>query len=109
MESPRATIKGAGRSTALAAGFSPVAEREQAAPHSPHRVPWMRARPVPPVQKKAHVIGKAEKLMDRDRIEEIIRRLNPRLEELSEGYVQLVGYDETTGILTLMTYGGRLL
>ena len=45
----------------------------------------------------------------RERMEEIIRCLNPRLEELSEGYVEFVGYDETSGILTVMTYGGRLL
>jgi len=45
----------------------------------------------------------------RERIEEIIRELNPKLEELSDGYVQFLGYDETTGILTVVTYGGRLL
>ena len=45
----------------------------------------------------------------RERIEEIIRGLNPKLEELSEGCVGFLGYDESTGILTVMTYGGRLL
>ena len=45
----------------------------------------------------------------RERIEEIIRGLNPKLEELSEGYVEFLSYDESTGILTVMTYGGRLL
>jgi len=45
----------------------------------------------------------------RERIEEILRGLSPKLEELSEGYVEFLGYDEGTGILTVMTYGGRLL
>jgi hypothetical protein len=45
----------------------------------------------------------------RERIKGTIRGLNPKLEELSEGYVEFLGYDEDTGILTVMTYGGRLL
>ena len=49
------------------------------------------------------------KMTARERIEEIIRELNPKLEELSDGYVQFLGYDETKGILTVVTYGGRLL
>ena len=45
----------------------------------------------------------------RKKIEEIILELNPKLEELSDGYVQFLRYDEATGILTVVTYGGRLL
>jgi len=45
----------------------------------------------------------------RERVEKIIGELNPKLEELSDGYVQFHGYDEATGILTVVTYGGRLL
>ncbi len=35
--------------------------------------------------------------------------VNPKLEALAEGYVEFMGFDETTGILTVKTYGGRLL
>jgi len=45
----------------------------------------------------------------KERIEEILHELNPKLEELSDGYVQFLGFDEATGVLTVMTYGGRLL
>jgi hypothetical protein len=55
------------------------------------------------------MLAKEEGMTVRERIEEIIRGLNPKLEELSEGYVEFLGYDEGTGILTVMTYGGRLL
>jgi Fe-S cluster biogenesis protein NfuA len=44
----------------------------------------------------------------KERIEEVIERLNPRLEKLAEGYVQLISVDEKTGTATLRTFGGRL-
>jgi hypothetical protein len=44
----------------------------------------------------------------KERIEEVIERLNPRLEQLAEGYVQLISVDEKTGTATLRTFGGRL-
>jgi len=44
----------------------------------------------------------------KERIEEALKRLNPRLEELAEGYVELISIDETTGSATLRLFGGRL-
>jgi hypothetical protein len=44
----------------------------------------------------------------RQRVEEEIDHLNPRLEELAEGEVELISVDEKTGTITLRTFGGRL-
>ena len=44
----------------------------------------------------------------RERVEELLRRINPKLEELSEGYVEFLDLDETKGILTIELFGGRL-
>ena len=44
----------------------------------------------------------------RQRVEEEIDRLNPRLEELAEGEVKLISVDEKTGTVTLRIFGGRL-
>ena len=44
----------------------------------------------------------------RQRVEEEIDHLNPRLEELAEGEVELISVDEKTGTATLRIFGGRL-
>lgn len=44
----------------------------------------------------------------RQRVEEEIRRLTPRLDELAKGEVEVVSVDETTATVTLRIYGGRL-
>ena len=44
----------------------------------------------------------------KERIEGVISAINPRLEELAEGYVELVEVDETTKVLVLKSFGGRL-
>jgi hypothetical protein len=44
----------------------------------------------------------------RRKVEEVVLRLNPRLEELSEGYVEFMDLDEAKGILTIKLFGGRL-
>lgn len=44
----------------------------------------------------------------RHRVEEEVRRLNPRLKELAEGEVEVVSVDEKTGTVTLLTFGGQL-
>ena len=44
----------------------------------------------------------------RQRVEEEIDRLNPRLRELAEGDVEVISVDEKTGTVTLRIFGGRL-
>jgi Fe-S cluster biogenesis protein NfuA len=44
----------------------------------------------------------------RQRVEEEIVHLNPRLEELAEGEIELISVDEKTGTVTLRIFGGRL-
>ena len=44
----------------------------------------------------------------RERTEEVVRRINPKLEELAEGYVEFMDLDEATGVLTIKLFGGRL-
>ncbi len=44
----------------------------------------------------------------RDRIDETVKKINPRLEELAEGEIEVVDLDEIRGILTVKLLGGRL-
>ena len=44
----------------------------------------------------------------RERIEDVIAELNPRLEALAEGYVEFCDLDEEKGALTITSFGGRL-
>jgi Fe-S cluster biogenesis protein NfuA len=44
----------------------------------------------------------------KQRVEEEIDRLNPRLRELAEGDVEVISVDEKTGTVTLRIFGGRL-
>ncbi|HOD79711.1 MAG TPA: hypothetical protein PKI10_15760 [Syntrophorhabdus sp.] len=44
----------------------------------------------------------------RQMVEEEIDHLNPRLEELAEGDVEVIYVDEKTGTVTLRIIGGRL-
>jgi Fe-S cluster biogenesis protein NfuA len=44
----------------------------------------------------------------RERIDEAVKQINPRLEELAEGEIEVVDLDETRGILTVKLLGGRL-
>jgi hypothetical protein len=44
----------------------------------------------------------------KQKVEEQIGRLNPRLEELAEGNVELISVDERTCTITLRILGGRL-
>ena len=44
----------------------------------------------------------------RQRVEEEIDHLNPRLEKLAEGEVEVISVDEKTGTVTLRILGGRL-
>jgi len=44
----------------------------------------------------------------RQRVEEEIDHLKPRLEELAEGEVEVISVDEKTGTVTLRIFGGRL-
>ena len=44
-----------------------------------------------------------------EKIKNALRYINPKLEELSEGYVEFMDFDRDEGILTIRTYGGRLL
>jgi hypothetical protein len=42
------------------------------------------------------------------RIEEVLDRLRPKLEELAWGYAELISFDQDTGVATLCLFGGRL-
>ncbi|OPY76128.1 MAG: hypothetical protein A4E65_03261 [Syntrophorhabdus sp. PtaU1.Bin153] len=44
----------------------------------------------------------------RQRVEEEVDHLNPRLEELAEGKVEVISVDEKTDTVTLRIFGGRL-
>ncbi len=44
----------------------------------------------------------------KEKVEEEICRLNPRLQELAEGEVELMSIDEEAGIVTLRVFRGRL-
>jgi Fe-S cluster biogenesis protein NfuA len=44
----------------------------------------------------------------KQRVEEEIDRLNPRLGELAGGDVEIISVDEKTGTVTLRIFGGRL-
>jgi Fe-S cluster biogenesis protein NfuA len=42
------------------------------------------------------------------RVEEILEKLKPRLDELAEGYVELIELDEGRNSIKLKLIGGRL-
>ncbi len=44
----------------------------------------------------------------RQRVEEELKRLNPRLEDLAEGEVEVVSVDEGTATVTLRLLGGTM-
>jgi Fe-S cluster biogenesis protein NfuA len=44
----------------------------------------------------------------RQRVQEEIDHLKPRLQELGEGEVEVISVDEETGTVTLRIFGGRL-
>ncbi|MBP1750231.1 MAG: hypothetical protein H6Q52_2770 [Deltaproteobacteria bacterium] len=44
----------------------------------------------------------------KQRVEQEIKRLNPKWEELAKGEVELISVDEETATVTLRIYGGRL-
>ncbi|MBP6941340.1 MAG: hypothetical protein KBB65_06170 [Syntrophorhabdaceae bacterium] len=44
----------------------------------------------------------------RQRVEEEIDHLNPRLEELADGEAEVISVDEKTGTVTLRILGGRI-
>jgi len=44
----------------------------------------------------------------KERIGKIIEELKPKLEELADGYVELLEADPSTGRVTLKLVGGRL-
>jgi hypothetical protein len=43
-----------------------------------------------------------------DKVRETIKDLNPKLDELADGYVELLGVDEGKGTVKLKLIGGRL-
>ncbi len=43
-----------------------------------------------------------------DRVRETIERLNPKLDELADGYVELLEADEGKGMVKIKLIGGRL-
>jgi len=43
-----------------------------------------------------------------NRVEEAVRRLQPRLEDLAEGHVELMEVDEKRGVVKLKLVGGRV-
>ena len=70
---------------------------------------------VPDVLRQQEAIGKYPGYRSRrhhvdlrQRVEEEIVHLNPRLEELAEGEIELISVDEKTGTVTLRIFGGRL-
>lgn len=44
----------------------------------------------------------------RQRVEDWIDHVNPRLEELAKGEVELISVDEKAGAVTLRIFGGQL-
>jgi hypothetical protein len=44
----------------------------------------------------------------KEKIEEVLAEINPRLEALAEGYVEFSDLDEALGLLTIKSFGGRL-
>lgn len=44
----------------------------------------------------------------RERAKEVIQKLKPRLQELADGYVELVEADPSVGEVTLRLVGGRV-
>jgi Fe-S cluster biogenesis protein NfuA len=44
----------------------------------------------------------------RERAEEVIQRINPKLEDLAAGYIEFMDLDEGKGVLTIKLFGGRL-
>ncbi len=47
-------------------------------------------------------------MMLKEKIERTLATINPRLEELAEGYVELMELDEERGVLVIKSFGGRL-
>jgi hypothetical protein len=43
-----------------------------------------------------------------DKVKDVICRLNPRLEELADGCVELVDVDEERRIVRIRLFGGRI-
>jgi hypothetical protein len=44
----------------------------------------------------------------KERVEQEIKRLNPKWEELAKGEVELISVDEEKATVTLRIFGGRL-
>ncbi len=44
----------------------------------------------------------------KEKVEQAVRELEPRLEDLAQGHVELLEIDEAKGIVTLKLIGGRL-
>jgi hypothetical protein len=44
-----------------------------------------------------------------DKIKETIEKLNPRFDELAEGYAEFLSFDEVKGTVTVKLIGGKLL
>ena len=44
----------------------------------------------------------------KEKIEQVLATINPRLEELAQGYVELMELDEAKGVLVIKSFGGRL-
>jgi len=44
----------------------------------------------------------------KERIEEVLADINPRLEALADGYVEFSDLNEVSGVLTITSFGGRL-
>jgi hypothetical protein len=44
-----------------------------------------------------------------DKIKETIERLNPKFDELAEGYAEFLSFDENKGSVTVRLIGGKLL
>jgi hypothetical protein len=44
-----------------------------------------------------------------DKIKETIERLNPKFDELAEGYAEFLTFNESTAAVTVKLIGGKLL
>ncbi len=44
----------------------------------------------------------------RERVEQAVRELEPKLENLAQGHAEVLEIDEAKGIVTLKLIGGRL-